>query len=280
MSAKKSIFGSPAWRAIRFVLLVYAGVVILMGLFQRMYIYYPSTEDPSRLEELADRFGLSAWRSSEGEIIGWRGGVNGSGSRIVVFHGNAGHALHRDYYVDLFSGFEDSGPWEVFLFEYPGYGGRDGRPSEKVFVRAALEAVDEMLEEDGERPLYLVGESLGSGVASHVIASRGDEIDGALFLAPFTGLADVGSAHFPFLPVRLLLRDRYDNARHLSDYEGPVAILVAELDETVPARFGHELYESFEGRKGLWEIEGARHNTLWDHTATEVWEEIVSFLVE
>ncbi len=279
MTEKKSVWRSPAIRVVRFLVLVYLGLVVLMGVFQRMYIYYPTTDDLASLEEEAGRIGLEPWRSSDGAFLGWKPPGSAGGNRLVVFHGNAGHALIRDYYVHQFEALEAGAPWDVYLFEYPGYGGRDGRPSEKIFVEAALAATDSLLEED-DAPLFLLGESLGGGVATRVAAERAGDVDGVFLVTPFTRLGDVGAAHFPFLPVRLLLRDRYDNERHLARYAGPVAVLLAAGDEVVPARLGRELYEGFEGRKRLREIEGADHNTLMNRTGVEVWEDLAAFLVD
>ena len=278
MTEKQSGQRLSVWRILRFFLIVYAGLVILMGCFQRSYIYYPATDDFSRLEAEAEREGYVPWRLADGDPAGWRPAERGDGPRMVVFHGNAGHALYRTYYAQFFSWAFEGEDWEVLLFEYPGYGAREGRPSEKIFVEAALEAVDALREEEPDRPLYLLGESLGSGVAGWMAEERPGEIDGLLMVTPFTSLAAVGSAHFPFLPVRLLLRDRYHTAEHLRAYSGPMAVLLAAEDRVVPAKLGRELYEGFDGPKRLWEIEGADHNTLFDRTGSELWEQILGFL--
>ncbi len=277
---KKRPVAPVVWRTLRLGLLIYAGLVILLGVMQRGFIYYPATDEFAALEAHAERQGLEPWRLETGEAVGWRPLANEAEPRLVVFHGNAGHALLRTYYSRLFSdvGSEGDG-WDVYLFEYPGYGAREGRPSEEAFYRSAGEAVDELIAEDPERPLFLLGESLGSGVACRMAAERPEEIDGLLLVTPFSSLAEVGAAHFPFLPVRLLLRDRYENARHLEAYAGPLAVLVAGRDRVVPARFGRGLYENYAGPGRLWKKEDADHNTLLDFAGPDVWGEMAEFLL-
>jgi pimeloyl-ACP methyl ester carboxylesterase len=148
-------------------------------------------------------------------------------------HGNAGQSLDRQYWTDLFLGLEQSGPWEVYILEYPGYGPRDGRPAEQVLRREALQAVDQLLAARRE-PLLLLGESLGSGVASHVVAARPDAVAGLILVTPFSSLLAAARYHLPFLPVSMLMRDRYDNLQQLAAYEGPMVIITGSEDRTVP----------------------------------------------
>ena len=107
---------------------VFLGVAVLgaMGILtalQRQIIYFPSVAGEQVLLERAAGLGLQPWRDDGGELVGWRTENAGTGSRrLVVFHGNAGFALDRNYYVHGFRALEQQ--WEVYLFEYPGYGAR------------------------------------------------------------------------------------------------------------------------------------------------------------
>ncbi len=262
----------------RVAALVGVGLFFFMTGCQRHLIYYPATEASAVLSERARAEGYRPWRNEGGDIIGWRPERAEAGAgRVVVFHGNAGFALNRTYYADGFAALD--GDWEVFLFEYPGYGARDGRPSEKAFFRSAEEAVG-LLEAENTRPLLLVGESLGSGVATEMARRFPDRVTALLLITPFTDLAAVGSRHFPFLPVRLLLRDRYDNVRALQDYSGPVAVLLAGRDEVIPVDLGKKLYESYTGPKWLRVQEDRGHNTLDLAPAAPWWRELGAFLRE
>lgn len=258
--------------AARIVILVYVGFLVLMVGCQRHFIYHPIRESESLLIQNAEVEGYRPWRNMEGTIVGWRPADESEDWRAVVFHGNAGYSLHRTYYAGGFG--ED---WEVILFEYPGYGARGGRPSESAFFDAAEEAMRLLLDEN-DRPLLLVGESLGSGIACEMAKRFPDKVAGLLLVTPFTNLADVGKRHFPFLPVRWLLRDRYDNRQALKKYSGPVAVVLAERDEVIPADIGRRLFEEYHGPKKLWVQPGRTHNTLDLSPGAAWWPELTAFL--
>jgi len=82
----------------------------------------------------------------------------------MILHGNAGFALHRTHYLQALEEIDEGRTWEVILFEYPGYGSREGRPGEAVFRTAVSEAIGQLMQED-DRPIFLLGESIGSGPA-------------------------------------------------------------------------------------------------------------------
>jgi len=256
-------------------------LVVLMAGLQRHLIYHPSRAPEKELLGLARARGLEPWRAGDGSLVGWRSvepAEDEASADVVVFHGNAGQSLDRSYYLDGFRAASE-GRWRVHLFEYPGYGARDGRPSERSIYRAARRAVEQLLAES-DRPVYLVGESLGSGAATRMAAECPDRIAGLLLVTPFTRLADVAAVHFPFLPVRRLLRERYDNVAALRRYDGPVAVLIAGRDEVVTARLGKELVESYDGPVRRWVQEESTHNALDLSPRAPWWREMRDFFRE
>ena len=179
-----------------------AGLVILFSLggcaLQRRLIYYPARIDMPAAGAMAAQRGFEPWYARSGELLGWRvspGPVDAAGEgrqtpRVLVLHGNAGHALHRTFYRTHLGQH-----WRIHILEYPGFGVRDGRPSEESLVAAASQAFTELLA-TGASPVYLLGESLGTGVAAAVAARFPDEVAGLLFITPFTSLEDVAAWHF------------------------------------------------------------------------------------
>lgn len=263
--------------------LIYLGVVILLLLLQRHVIYFPARSREEDLLRSAESYGLMPWRDSSNRLIGWRSGNADvpplQRNRLVVFHGNAGYALHRSYYVDGFRGLtEGKASWEILLFEYPGYGARPGPTTEENIIRAGRMALSELLK-DRSGPLFLLGESLGSGVAARLAAENPESIAGLFLVTPFTCLSDVGARHYPIFPVRLILRDRYEVQQNLEKYPGPVAFLMAGQDEIVPAELGRKLFEEYAGRKRLWIQPGAGHNTLDIAPDASWWHEVADFLM-
>ncbi len=141
---------------------------------------------------------------------------------------------------------------------------------------AAAEEALRNVPADG-RPLFVAGESLGTGVAAALAARHPERVAGLLLITPFLNLADVGRRHYPWLPVRLLLRDRYDSRAALRRYRGPAAFLLADHDEVVSAESGRLLYESYQGPKRLWRQAGG-HNTINYSPNAAWWRETAKFL--
>jgi pimeloyl-ACP methyl ester carboxylesterase len=262
------------------LLAAYLALVVLVALFQRHLIYQPSRLDESTAQTRAAAQNLQAWHSATGDFIGWRESRPNAAAvaRIIVLPGNAGHALHRAFYRDLFARRAAMGDpvVEVFLLEYPGYGPRPGRPNETSLTAAAREAV-RALRAENDLPVLLLGESIGSGPAA--AAAAAEAVAGLWLITPFSALTDVAAHHYPWLPVRWLLRDRFDNAAALAAYAGPVAILLAEHDEVVPARLGRRLTAELAGPGRVREQPGARHNTLDLSASTPWWDGLIPFLL-
>ena len=228
-------------------------------------------------EEIAQRQGFEPWFNTEGKVIGWQTQDSSPFSLrrpIIIFHGNAGYALHRTNYQSYLGN-----EWQVKILEYPGFGVREGRPSEEVLVAAAAEAVVDLIRR-GHEDIFLLGESLGTGVAAAVAARFPKAVRGMVFVTPFTSLADVAASQFPFLPVRTVLRDRYESSVNLRSYGGPLFVLIAGQDEVVPKELGIQLYNDFEGPKELIVLETATHNTILSASTRDIWNDIVQFLID
>lgn len=149
-------------------------------------------------------------------------------------------ALNRDYYDYLLSGLQRFEPWDVFVFEYPGYGPRQDQTSESEFMAAALEAVDQLLAKSPD-PLLIIGELIGSGVASGLVRERPEAVAALMLITPFDSIVNIARYHMPYLPAGVLLRDRFDNIVALSDYRGPLIAITATDDTMVPLMFAEPM---------------------------------------
>lgn len=262
-------------KGLQMAVLVYGGLCLVLAGCQRDLMYLPERLTEAEALRRAAREGLEAWRNGAGEIIGWRPVREAEGGDVMLlFHGNAGNALHRGYFVQMFGS-----RMTVVLLEYPGYGSRKGRPSEADFVRAAGAALRQLR---GERPgrIFLGGESLGTGVACRLAGEHPDEVAGVFLATPFSRLVDVARHHYPYLPVGWFLRDRYESRRHLQAYAGPVAFLLAGRDEVVPEALGRRLHDAYSGPKRLWVQPDRSHNTM-DYAPESPWcREALDFLLE
>jgi pimeloyl-ACP methyl ester carboxylesterase len=247
------------------------GFCCMLAAFQRQLLYFPSHESYEKLAINATLQGLQPWKNPSGECIGWEATASNARQIWLVFHGNAGCAMDRLYYVELLR--EVSPDSKILLFEYPGYGARAGIPSEKSFIAAAQAAIA-LLPHDA--PLYVLGESLGSGVACQVAGAEPNRIHGLLLVTPFNNLTEVAAHHFPFLPVSWFLTERFPSDQALENYSGPIAIGLAGRDEVVPATSGRKLFAGYHGAKQLWEVPHARHNTVLHDE--QWWRAAVRFL--
>jgi pimeloyl-ACP methyl ester carboxylesterase len=240
-------------------------------LIQRRMIYFPKRLSPKFAEQMAAQEGFQPWRNSDGLVIGWHLPPSSTvTAAVMVVHGNSGCALERGY---LAKPIHATGGAAVYVLEYPGYGGRNGSPTEDSLLAAAEEAFVSIT---NQTPIYIVSESLGTGVAAHLARKHGDEVAGLLLLTPYDSLLSVARGRMPLLPTSLILRDRFDPVRWLKDYRGPVAIVLAEADRVIPTEHGRRLYDGFAGPKRLQVIPSAGHNEVSDQSA-EWWQGVFAF---
>jgi len=254
-----------------FCLIVVSGMYFL----QDYFIYYPQKTDPQLIEQAAASRDLQLWPQN---VKTYRGFISPRASQkslgtILVFHGNAGNALDRTYYA----GALNRHGYRVILAEYPAYGSRPGKTSEKEFTADAIESIRLALKEFG-RPIYLLGESLGCGVVCGAVANSHMPIDGVALITPWDSLINLARDKYWFLPVKWMLRDRYDNVANLTDYRGPVAVAMAGRDEIIPNRLTRNFYDALRQPKRLWTFPKAGHNSWPSGPHESWWGEMTNFL--
>ena len=188
---------------------------------------------------------------------------------VVVFHGNAGNAGDR---VAKFTRLI-AGGYGLFLAEYRGYGGNPGTPSEAGLI-ADGESVLDWLEERGfgEARLVLYGESLGSGVAM-ALAER-QRVRAIVLEAPFTSIGAAAQEHYPYVPAKWLVKDRFDNLGRAPGIDLPILILHGEKDRVMPSRHGEAVAEAAP-RASLRLFPEAGHNDLFEQGALD---QVLDFL--
>ncbi len=248
-------------------------VLLLIGgcVWQRSLLYFPTRFSLEQAEMLAPQTGMAAWKNSSGEVIGWKIPASGAATgSVLIVHGNAGCALQRGYFAQPIHQASDL---DVYVMEYPGYGARDGTPTMTSWLAAGEEAFA-LLPED--RAIYLVSESLGAGVAAHLAKQHPREVSGLVMFVPYDSLASLAQSKMPWLFPYFFLRDRYEPAEWLSDYRGPLKVVVAEWDEIIPPKFGQRLHNSYAGPKSLEIIRGANHNDVAAQSP-EWWREVLEF---
>ena len=212
--------------AVCYVLLV-AGI----GCVQRSLLYFPEHQAGAML---ARENGLQRWEI-QGEYAGYARVVDHPRKVWLFLHGNAGQAAGRGYVLPHLSPQES-----VYVLEYPGYGERAGKPTMESLNAAAVAAYRDLVARFGRANVQVLGESLGTGPASF-LGSLADAPPRIVLLVPFNAIADVAQEVYPYLPIKLVMLDRWDNARALKSYAGRLEIYGAKLDEVIPVRHAKSL---------------------------------------
>ncbi|GAB4169703.1 MAG: alpha/beta hydrolase [Terrimicrobiaceae bacterium] len=255
------------------MVLGYVSFAMLTCSLQRSMTYFPEVDTLENLTPRATATGMKAWMDSDGKFIGWRSQGGDSGKAVMVLHGNAGNALHRNALAGRIRAADPK--TSVWILEYPGFGAREGSPSEEALVGAALAGLDAI--PGSEMPVVL-GESLGTGVAGVLAGKASGRISGLILLTPFDSLVSVAASHYPWLPVGIMMADRYESAQALAGLEIPAVFVVAGEDTVTPTRLGLRLHGGYRGPKELLVIDGAGHNDVVEALSSEDWRKILQFV--
>jgi uncharacterized protein len=267
----KAGFWRSFFRVLLLPVIVYLLIVLVVLIFQRRLLYFPTKIPAAVMAPLAAEHGFAPWKNPSGQIIGWKIPATGAAAgSVLVVHGNAGCAIDRDY---LAQPVHDAAPADVFILEYPGYGAREGSPSKQSFVAAAEEAFRLM---PAGLPKYVVSESIGTGVACELAKHHPQEVAGLALFVPYHKLASVAQRRMWFLPAYFLLLDRFDPEACLRSYHGPVKFVVAAADEIIGPASGLRLANGYDGPKDLQLIPSAHHNDVAAQSP-EWWRAVFSF---
>ncbi|MGE5719838.1 MAG: alpha/beta hydrolase [Nocardioidaceae bacterium] len=258
------------------ILVVIAVLLVGMAwLFQRRLVYLPSTAAVPPADTVIPGARDVKLRTSDGlELGAWFVAARqpGRGLTVLVANGNAGD---RSIRAPLAEALAREG-MSVLLFDYRGYGGNPGSPSEQGLardVRAARAYLTEELGVPQERLLYF-GESLGTAVVTDLATEHPPA--GLLLRSPFVDLASLGEVHYRFMPVRMLLRDEFPLKAQLATVTVPVTVVYGGADSIVPPGQSRAVAEAAPELRQSVEVPGADHNdaTLLDG------DELVSAVVD
>lgn len=241
---------------LRSVLPFVGAVVVTYGVLcawvfftQRGQIYFPTPVSEAPGAQVL-------WVESQGERIKVWTVPRPGGRALLYFGGNAEDVAGN---VELFAeAFPDR---SLYLVNYRGYGGSSGRPSEAGLVADALAVFDLVQTRHAAVAVAVMGRSLGSGVAVQLAAAR--PVERLVLVTAFDSLVNVARDYFRWLPVGLLMRDRYDSARWAPRVSAPVLVVIAGEDEIIPRERSDELAATFApGQARVVVVPGVGHNTL------------------
>jgi fermentation-respiration switch protein FrsA (DUF1100 family) len=265
---------------------VLLAVVGLLWSQQRRLIYLPAPRAVPPAAAVLPAAEEVSFPTGDGlRLAGWfvpavgaagRGGGRPRSPAVLVCNGNGGN---RSLRAPLAAALARAG-LAVLLFDYRGYAANPGHPTEAGLAadaRAALAYLAARPDVDPARLVYF-GESLGAAVALRLAVERPPA---ALVLrSPFASLAEVGRRHYPWLPVSLLLADRYDSLGRVGGLAAPLLVVAGERDRIVPASHSRRLFDAAPRPKRFVLLSGADHNDLDLLAGPRLLAELLAFLGE
>ena len=260
-------------KAIFVLALAYCVLIASLYLVQRRLLFMPNVAIPDPVDAGVPEMRVVVLTTGDGlQLRSWYRPADGNRPTIVYFQGNAGNIGARGFKARYFL---DHG-YGLLLVGHRGYGGNPGSPSESGFLddgRAALAFLAATGVASNTHVLY--GESLGSGVAVALAAEEPVPPAAVILEAPFDSIEALAAARYWFVPVRYLVKDRFDSMARIGGLGSPLLVLHGERDSVVPIGNARRLYEAAPEPK-RWQIftEG-RHSDLYDHGA---WRVIRGFL--
>lgn len=243
----------PLLSVLFLLLACYAGICAYLYSRQRTMLYFPQF---TRVAAAETDFSLARDGAT---LRGWT--LNpGQPTAILYFGGNAESVQrNRDNFARWFP---DS---TVYLLAYRGYGASDGAPEERLLFDDALALYDHVRATQPDMPISVIGRSLGTGVASYVASQR--EVARLALVTPFDSMADVAQAHYPWLPVRMLAKDRYTSDRYLAQYRGPLLIVRAGRDQVIGWARTQGLIDALPTPPQVLELPEAGHDSVQEFPA-------------
>jgi pimeloyl-ACP methyl ester carboxylesterase len=254
----------------KIVLGVAIGVPLFMWFFQERMLFFPRPLD-SRPAPRPNLEEVSIAAADGVKLRGWL--VKGGGAPaplVIYFGGNAEEVSWLAGVADHFAG------WSLLLVNFRGYGESDGKPGEKELLEDGLVIHDyaRRRPDVNSGRIVAMGRSLGSGVAVHLAAHR--SLRGVILVSPYDSIVEVAKGHYPFLPVSLMLRHRFDSLARAQQIEVPLMCLVATEDRVIPAARSRALFEAWRGTKTWIEVPRSDHDSISGEP--EYWRSIADFL--
>jgi fermentation-respiration switch protein FrsA (DUF1100 family) len=263
------------FRGLRTILLCYLGILLVLLVLENWLVYHPTAAGQSWNAAPNAAVQDLDLRTADGtRIHAWWCPHPGAAGALLYCHGNAGNLSHRAGSV---AALQQRLGVSVLIFDYPGYGKSAGRPSEKGCYAAADAAYDWLTGTQKVPPekLLLYGGSLGGGVAVDLASRR--PYGALILIKTFTSMPDVGQGLYPWLPVRWLMRNRFNNLAKIGDCKGPVFIAHGTTDTLIPFSQSERLFAAAAEPKRFFTMPGVDHN---DPVSGECFEALRQFLVE
>ena len=230
-------------------LTLYIALCVVLFATQRSMLYFPQPR--------TDVPGTTVIKLDRGDAVVNVTRLQRNGTAALIYFGGNGEDVSLSV-PELAEAYPQR---TIFLLHYRGYGGSSGSPSEDALVGDALALYDKVAAE--HKDIAVVGRSLGSGVAVQLASQR--PISRLVLVTPYNSIQQLAAQQFPYVPVRLLLKDKFESWKYIEKITAPTLLIAAENDEIIPRTSTDELFKSFPaGIATLSVIAKVGHNTISD----------------
>ena len=221
------------------IFFLYFFILVFLYFYQRNLLYHPNENNYSGDKISVDIKKVKILTTDNIELLGWYHEKNLRDYKtLVYFHGNAGSLENRIHKLNHFQDMNIN----FLIIAWRGFSGNDGKPSEQGLYVDGKSAIDWLIEKGvDEKNLILYGESLGTGVAAHLAQNK--SYAGVILETPFTSMIDAAKAFYPYIPVSLLLKDKFENYKKVGNIKSPILVMHGEADQIVPFSMGKKIYE-------------------------------------
>jgi len=206
------------------------------------------------------------------DLRGWfvKGEISEERPLLIYYGGNAEEVSYNLWDLERY------GTSSFLFMNYRGYGDSEGTPTEENLYKDALYLFDYIIKKEriAGKKIVLLGRSIGSAVATHVASRR--HVKGLILVSPFDSLVNIGKHHYPILPVKYLLRHKFDSTALAPQIDRPAIFIIGDSDQIIPNNFSMNFINSWGGQYQTVVIEGAGHNDL--SGSMRYWQAINGFL--
>jgi pimeloyl-ACP methyl ester carboxylesterase len=246
---------------------------VLIYFLQERLLFFPQPleQDPLKANADAAIEEVSLVTSDQVHLRGWlvkAAGSQASAPLLIYFGGNAEEVSWLASTADRYAG------WSLLLFNYRGYGRSEGKPGEAELFADALQIYDFAAKRADAGRIAVMGRSLGSGVAVYLAAQR--PVAGVILVSPYDSVESVARGVYPYLPIGLMLRHRFDSRSRAPEIVAPLLCLVASDDRVIPRPHSERLYAAWGGKKQWHESRHTGHDDIAGEP--DYWQAIKEFL--